>query len=175
MTVTDLSPVAQSCWCFALINSCQPHIRLQQDENQADFGPWNKVLSKLNAFLSGELKSESNLQRFYDAFCDWRDQQKSEDSFNQMITDVCMATTDAAITLLFDGECDDVRLLPGSMTELYEQLEALGGPAVELEAYWNELNTEWVSLLQGVKQRPVSRDILRQLCDVSVSPFGLED
>ena len=175
MTLNELSPVAQSCWCYALVNSCLPHIRLQSEESGDDFAHWYKLLSKLNAFLTGELQSESNLQRFYEAFAQWRETLESDDSLNQQITELCLAATDTAVTLFIDSECDEAHLLPASMKELYEELDALGGPAVELESYWNELMNEWLDFLTDVKQRPVSRSLMKNLCDVGVSPFGLED
>lgn len=175
MNLNELSPVAQSCWCYALVNSCLPHIRLQSEESGDNYAHWYKLLNKLNAFLTGELKSESNLQRFYEAFAEWRDSFASEDSLNQQITELCLAATDTAVTLLIDAECDEAHLIPSSMTELYEEIEALGGPANELQSYWNELMGEWLECLTTVKQRPVSRSVMKNLCDVSVSPFGLED
>lgn len=175
MTPDQLSPVARSCWCYALVNSCLPHIRLQSEESGDDLAHWYKLLSKLQAFLTGELQSESNLQRFYEAFCDWRDTQTAGDSLNQRITALCLAATDAAVVLLSDNDCDDARLLPESMRDLYAELADLGGPAAELESYWNELSEEWTEALSAVRQRPVSKSAMRQICDVGVSPFGLED
>lgn len=168
-----VSPAARSLWCYAFISSCQPHLDLQQIEMEQDFSAWNKLLSKLKAFLTGELKSESNLLRFYEAFCQWHEQSTAGDNINSEITELCAAATRSAVDALFDPECDDHLLIDQSVTDIHQQIKEMGGAGDELNQYWSELKSEWWELLQAVKQRPVSPSLLKTL-SAEVSPFGLE-
>ena len=170
----SLSPVARSAWCLALINSCTPHIELQASEEQSDFQPWTKLRSKLSTFLSGELKSAANLERFFQEFLQWRENYEPADSLNGRITDLCLAATTAALDMLNDEECDDTGLIRQTMNDIYTELDELGGDAEGLQAYWQELDSEWCSALAGVKQRPLSRTVMQTIQATEVSPFGLE-
>jgi|TARA_B100000676_G_scaffold305703_1_gene360440 hypothetical protein len=170
---THLSPIARSAWCLALIDSCIPHLTLEESETASNFDHWKKAISKLRAFISGELKSESNLERFYNAFSDWEATFENTDSLNGRISALVFSATHTAFAALFDEDSDDTSLIRGNINDLHQELEALGGDGEGLADYWKELDSEWTSALSNVKQRPISGAILRSLADVDTSPFGL--
>lgn len=169
-----LSPVARTAWCLALINSCAAHIDLQASEDELDFQPWAKLRSKLTAYLSGELKSAANLERFFQEFLLWRENYEPADSLNGRITALCLAATVAALDMLNDEECDDTDLIRQNMSDLYSELDELGGDASGLSAYWQELDNEWCNALAATKQRPLARSVMTAINTTDVSPFGLE-
>jgi hypothetical protein len=170
---SDLSHIARSCWCLALIQCCKPHIELQKAEDNHDFTPWDKLLTKLNSWVSGELKSAQNLERFYQEFLTWQENYEAADSLNGRITDLCIAATSAAMDMLNDPDCDDLPLIRDTIGDLYSELDQLGGDAEGLSSYAADVFSEWESTLREVSQRPVSRTTLRQISETEVSLFGL--
>ena len=168
-----LSPIARSTWCLALADSCAPHLALEESETGASFEHWKKATSKLRAFICGDLKSESNLERFYNAFSDWEATFENTDSLNGRIAALVFSATHTAFAALFDEDSDDTALIRGNINELHQELDALGGDGEGLASYWRDLDNEWTATLANVKQRPVSATVLRTLADTEISPFGL--
>lgn len=170
---SDLSPIARSTWCLAVVDACLPHLDLEETESGGDFKHWRKALSKLHAFLIGDLKSESNLERFYNAFSDWEANYETSDSLNGRITALVFSSTHTAFAALFDEDSDDSALIRGNINDLYAELDTLGGDAEGLQAYWQALDTEWCEALKTVRQRPISSATMKLLQDTDISPFGL--
>ncbi|MDF1764462.1 MAG: hypothetical protein P1U57_13715 [Oleibacter sp.] len=168
-----LSPIARASWCFAVARSCMPHVHLQAAQQQWDLTALLKCLSKLEAFLSGELQSQDNLMRFYGDFVQWRDSLTAEDQFNARVCELSFSALCASLDTLSDDECDDIDMIKAVVNQLYEELTEIGGPTPELRSYWEELNEEWLESLEDVSQRPLPKASLRVLTNVDVSPFGL--
>ena len=148
-----LSPIARSTWCLALADSCTPHLALEESETGASFEHWKKATSKLRAFICGDLKSESNLERFYNAFSDWEATFENTDSLNGRIAALVFSATHTAFAALFDEDSDDTALIRGNINELHQELDALGGDGAGLASYWRDLDNEWTATLANVKQR----------------------
>lgn len=169
-----LSPIGRSAWCYAVSLCCRPHLDLQADEDQFDLATWNKLMSKLGNFLNGELKSQSNLERFFNEFTDWREGYESSDSLNGRITEFAFSAVIGAFDALNDDECDDSDLLRSTLNDLYDELDELGGESESLRQYWAELDQEWSDALSSIKQRPIARGTMKSITDTEVSMFGLE-
>jgi len=167
------TPVARSAWCFAVSINCQPHVALQSEELGFDLAPLDKLNRKLAAFLSGELKSQSNLERFFAEFIDWQGKIPEADTLNGRITDLALAAMTAACDSLLDPECNDCELIQHTLSDLHSELDEVGGDASALRLYWQELSQEWQAALASVSQRPIARDIMKVLQDSDVSVFGL--
>ena len=165
--------ISRSLWCYLLVESCMPHLQLQSEEIQTDFSPWYKLLTKLRAYLTGELKSDANLMRFHEDFYQWHETLAMGDSLNSDIIQICASATNSAIDSLFDPECNDIELITKAVESIYEEIDAMGGSAKELKAYWQELNSEFWQEVRNIKQRPISTELLTNL-KAEVSPFGLE-
>jgi len=169
----NLSSVARSTWCLALIDCCSPHVLLESDERKQEFGHWQKAVSKLRAFLAGELKSDANLERFYQAFSDWEATYETSDSLNGRITALVFSATHTAVAALFDEDSDDTQLIRGNIDELHQELGELGGDMQGLSQYWQELDAEWSQKLRDIQQRPVAAATLKEVLSTDVSIFGL--
>jgi hypothetical protein len=169
-----LSPIGRSAWCYAVSVCCRPHLELQADEDGFDLAPLNKLVSKLGNYLNGELKSHSNLERFFNEFIESRDQYELSDSLNGRISELAFSAITGAFDALNDDECDDTDLISASLNDLFDELDELGGESAPLRAYWQELDQEWKAALASTKQRPIARDIMKSITETDVSMFGLE-
>ncbi len=169
------TPARRSAFSLMIATLNTPHILLWCDGQQLNSTPFLKLRQKLQAYLRGELKSESNLLRFFDAFCEWKDSQPEEDSLNYRIAQLTMAALYSATETLFDPECDDMELLTGSVAELYDEMDALGGETTALRDYWQSLSSELDSLLSDNASRPLPAAYFRWLSEADVSLFGLAE
>ena len=174
-TEKQLSPAARSLWSFALVENCRAHAELEEDQQNQEFTEWKKLLNKLRAYIGGELKSSSNLERFYMEFCEWEESFTPSDSLNGRITDLVFSATHAASNALFDDECDDSELIRKTVGELHEELTELGGDGTGLAEYFHNLDIEWTNLLRDIQQRPVAQSVIKEVCSTDVSVFGLSE
>ena len=169
------TPARRSAFSLMIATLNTPHILLWCDGQQLDSTPFLKLRQKLQAYLRGELKSESNLLRFFDAFCDWKDDQPEEDSLNYRIVQLTQSALYSATEALFDPECDDAELLTGAVAELYDEMDALGGETSDLRHYWQSLSSELDSLLSDTASRPLPAAYFRWLSEADASLFGLAE
>src|SRR5690606_3240140 len=98
-TVTQFQRIA-FCTSLAVINA--PHVSFWCETQHNSAEPYQKLQTKLLAWLRGELKSEANLLRFHEAFCDWRDAQPEDDSLAWRLLQFCCAALHSACETLFD-------------------------------------------------------------------------
>src|SRR5690606_5403143 len=79
-----------------------PHVSFWAETQHSSAEPYQKLQTKLLAWLRGELKSEANLLRFHEAFCEWRDAQPEDDSLAWRLLQFCCAALHSACETLFD-------------------------------------------------------------------------
>ena len=168
------SAVARSAICTAIASINEVHVIFWGEHNNIDITPFQKLVRKTLSFLSGELKSESNLQRFYVEFQDWRETLEEDDSLAWRITELCFASLSSAVDCLFDPECDDLSLIENTLFGLYEEMDELGADSEPLKEYWSALKNEWQEQLNGKTQRPLPQLFFRTLNESDASLFGLE-
>jgi len=168
-----LTSTARSLWSYALIDNCRAHAELEELQQNQEFAEWKKLVNKLRAYLSGELKSSSNLERFYMEFCEWEETFTPSDTLNGRITDLVFSATHAAANALFDDECDDSDLIRKTINELHNELTDVGGDGEGLSEYFQNLDIEWTNLLRDLRQRPVAQPLIKEVCSTDVSVFGL--
>lgn len=169
------SPVSRSAFSTLIAVLNIPHIRLLCEHAGTDPEPYLKLCSKVLSFLRGELRSEANLLRFHDAFCDWRQQLAEDDSLNGRIADLSCSALYSAVESLFDPECDDTGLLLGGINELYDELADLGGDADGLRRYWQSLQQEFHEQIADNARRPLPQAFFRWLAETDTSLFGLAE
>ncbi|MEN9464683.1 MAG: hypothetical protein RL217_864 [Pseudomonadota bacterium] len=170
MTLTHLQ---RSALCAALAQINSPHVQFWQEHQNIDCAPYFKFLSKHLSFLRGELKSEANLLRFHEDFMNWRENLAEADNLAFRILELCNACLHSALESLFDPDCDDMALILGSLTALWDEMDELGHNSQELRLYWQELEAEILAQVGQKAQRPLAKDYFLLLKDADVSLFGL--
>lgn len=167
-----MTPIQRSLTAFALASINQPHM-VMLGEQGVDISPYQKLLQKQKSFLSGELKSEANLLRFFEQFSEWRQQQQLDSNLNERIADLCCAALYSSIEMLHDSECDDIALLNGFVAQLYDEMDELGGDSQPLRQYFADLQEELSNHIKLVTQRPVKKELFIWLSEQDTSLFGL--
>lgn len=168
-----LSSLQRSALCAALAQINAPHVQFWQEHQNIDCAPYVKFLSKHLSFLRGELKSEANLLRFHDEFMTWRETLTEADNLAFRILELCNACLHSALESLFDPDCDDMALILGSLTALWDEMDALGHDTQDLRHYWQELQAEILEQVSAKAQRPLAKDYFLLLKNADVSLFGL--
>lgn len=153
-----------------------PHIRLMAEQYSIDVVPHEQLRSKVVSWLRGELKSEANLRRFFDDFAEWREQLIDDGS----LAYACFELTNAALysaaeSLLDQHEGDDETLLIGTIADLHQQIDELGGDGDGLRQYWRAIQSEEQTQRAHIKQRPLPRAYFQWLAEHDVSLFGVTE
>lgn len=161
------------CTSLAVINA--PHVSFWCETQHNSAEPYQKLQTKLLAWLRGELKSEANLLRFHDAFCEWRDAQPEDDSLAWRLLQFCCAALHSACETLFDPECDDTELLLGSLEALWAEMDELGAETSDLRQYWHSLQQELPDLIKDNTRLPFPKAWFVWLQEADVSLFGLSN
>ena len=161
------------CASLAVINA--PHVSFWSETQHNSAEPYQKLQTKLLAWLRGELKSEANLLRFHEAFCDWRDAQPEDDSLAWRLLQFCCAALHSACETLFDPECDDTELLLGSLEALWAEMNELGAETGDLRQYWHSLQQELPDLIKDNTRLPFPKAWFAWLQEADVSLFGLSN
>lgn len=171
--LNDLSPIARSTFCLNFIKINQPHIIFWAEEFNIETHPFIKLSAKLQAYLIGDLQSVSNLHRFYEEFCLWREALQDHDCLAYRIVNLCFSTVCAAIDSMEDPDNDDVTLVISGAEQIIEEMADLG---CDINEYRNQL-IEFLdfnlTLLKDLKQRPVARNHIIELAADSSTLFGL--
>ena len=169
----NLSPTARSVFCLNFITINHPHIVFWAEEFSVDTQPYIKLSAKLQSYLIGELKSVSNLHRYYEDFFNWKESLTDHDCLAQRIVNLCFSTICAAVDTLADPECDDVNLVISESQQIIEEMAELGCNTDDIQQQVIEFINFNKQLLDNIKQKPVARDCLIQLSEDSSTLFGL--
>lgn len=168
------TPVARSAFCLAIARVNLPHILMDKADGQ-DTEAFEKLLTKQTAFLRGELKSRDNLARFYEAFEAWRDARPEDDSLAWRISELSCAALYSSIESLFDEECDDIALISNTISDLYDEMDALGADTEGLRAYWADICAEFAAEFGEARQLPLAKRYFQWLTEMDVSIFGVSN
>ncbi|MAD46754.1 MAG: hypothetical protein CMI02_03705 [Oceanospirillaceae bacterium] len=167
------SPARRAAYSFLIARVNAPHIQLAEASGRDDMSALTKLMQKADAYLKGELKSEANLQRFHEAFCQWREQQPAATNLNDSIIELINSALYATVEMLFDGECDDTPLLTGAVNELYADMEAAGTDTQEMIRYFNSLSEACDTVVSDNASRPLPAAYFDLLQEADASLFGL--
>lgn len=169
-----MNPVQCSLIGLAIASINHPHMELLAQQG-LDIEDYQKLLQKQRSYLSGELKSEANLLRFFAAFSDWRQQQDFNDTLNDQIADLCCAALYSSIEMLHDPECDDTELLFGYLSQIHDVMSEMGAETDSLRTYTQEFRTELHAQIDNLSQRPVNKAFFSWLRSFDASLFGLSN
>ncbi len=169
-----MNPVQRSLTSLSIAAINLPHIAMWAEQGQ-DVSPFLKLLQKQKAFLTGELKSEANLLRFFEDFSTWRQNIDYDDSLSRQICELSCAALYSSVESLQDPECDDTLLLTGFIDQIYNDMDDMGAETGDLKGYWIDIQSELKTNLKPIKQRPVNRDFFKWLTSHDVSLFGLSE
>ncbi|GGY41049.1 hypothetical protein GCM10011297_12580 [Bacterioplanes sanyensis] len=165
-----MQPYAIAARAFTLTQLCWPHLLMLAEHRELDIHPATKLLNKTNSWLRGELKSEANLQRFFDDFADWREQLEQHDSLADDIADLTLSSLFCAAEACLGGASEeDWQLLQQWLQQLQQTSPLEGEP---LHAYWNELMSEQDELLGEEPQKPLAKAYFHWLAQQPATPFG---
>ncbi|ASP39748.1 hypothetical protein CHH28_14175 [Bacterioplanes sanyensis] len=168
--MTDRYTIAAQAFSIAWL--CQPHLHMLAEHRQLDIQPYTKLLNKTQSWLQGELKSGTNLQRFFEAFADWREQLTFEDTLADSIADLSNAALFCATeACLAEANEEEWQLLCQFLQQL-QHTEGLDGSG--LEQYWQELTQELLATLPEQVQRPLPKDFFLTLRQQPITPFGVD-
>ena len=167
-----MNAIQCSLTALSLATINQPHIALLKEQG-VDVAPYQKLLQKQRSYLSGELKSEANLLRFFEQFSEWRQAQPLDANLNDRIADLCCASLYGSVEMMHDSECDDIELLYGYVDQLFAEIDELGGESETLAQYFEDIKSELSEHLNNVSQRPVKKEFFKWLDEQDISLFGL--
>ena len=165
--------IQRAAYCAALTTINQPHIVFWCQHQHLDHEPFSKLLSKVQSYLRGELKSLSNLERFHEVFAEWRETLPADDSLGYEIAELCCASLYSAAETLLDDECDDIELIDGNIAAIYASMEGLTTDVDELQRYGRDIQQGLRDVLHDVSQRPVAKDYFLFVKECDISLFGL--
>jgi hypothetical protein len=172
MTLT--TPAARSAFCLMVAAINLPHILMDKD-NGIETEPFEKLLTKQSAWLRGELKSQANLERFYEAFEEWRQARSEEDTLAWRISGLCCAALYSSIESLLDPECDDIKLICNYVDDLYDEMASLGADVDDLRQYWQEIQSEFNTEFSRTQHLPLSKRYFQWLGEMDTSLFGVSN
>ena len=167
------TPARRSATAFLIARVNQPHIDLAADSGYSDMSHLNKLLQKTSAYLRGELKSEANLLRFHEAFCEWREQLPDADNLNEAIIQLISSAAYSAVESLFDPECDDTDLLINAVNEIYADMKDAGSDTADFEEYFTSLLDACAEVVNENAARPLPAAYFDLLKQADASLFGL--
>lgn len=166
----------QAAFAAAICVINAPHLHLVGEQQSIDPQPHEQLRHKMLAWLRGELKSEANFRRFFDAFADWREQLQSDHSLAYDCLELTNAALYSACEILLDQhDGDDQALLLGAIANIHQDIDDLGGDAEGLREYWNAIQQEWLALCLQIKQRPLPKAYFQWLAEHDVSLFGVAE
>lgn len=169
-----MKPVQCSLIGLAIATINAPHMALLEQQGQ-DITNYRRLMRKQRSFLTGELKSEANLIRFFVAFSEWQQQQVFEDTLNDQIADLCCSALYASVEMLQDPECDDTELLFNYIRQIHDTMDDMGSDTGPLREYTSAFQTELLSQLESISQRPVGLAVFKWLDTLDTSLFGLAE
>lgn len=172
--MTLSTPIARSAFCTMIAHINAPHLTLAQSEGM-NAAPYFKLLQKQTAWLKGELKSQSNLERFYAEFAEWRQSEVLSDDAGDLgdqVVDLACHSLYLALEQLLDTECDDTDILLHYVESLYDQLDEAGQDTRPMRAYWSDIQAEFAPY-QNLTSRPVPKQFFNWLSELNASLFGL--
>jgi len=166
-------PFQRAAWSAAVAHINQSHLEFWCEHTSTDSAPFRKLSNKVQSWLRGELKSLANLERFQQAFAEWRQAVPEEDNLGYRISELCCAALYSAAEAILDPDCDDLPLITGNIDDLYREMSELSDQTQELQSYWQEVNEALLQILEGAEQPPLSRDFFELLKELDTSLFGL--
>jgi len=169
-----MKPVQCSLIGLAIATINSPHMALLEQQGH-DISDYQKLMRKQRSFLTGELKSEANLMRFFVAFSEWQQQQAFEDTLNDQIAELCCSALYASVEMLQDPECDDTELLFSYIGQIHDTMDEMGSDTQPLREYTKALRAELMTQLESVSQRPAGHAIFKWLDTLDTSLFGLAE
>lgn len=168
------NPLQHAAFAATICVINAPHLDLVSEQHSIDVQPHEQLRNKMLAWLRGELKSEANFRRFFDAFAEWREQLDEQDSLAFQCFELANLALYSACEILLDQhDGDDQTLLMGAIDDIHQQIELLGGDGAGLRQYWQAIQSEWQSLSEQIKQRPLPKSFFQWLNEHDVSLFGL--
>ena len=173
MTPSFEYPIQRAAICAAFAHINQGHIQLWCEHNEQDFSPFTKLNNKVLSYLRGELKSLPNLERFHEAFAQWREELAKDDALAYQIAELTCSCLYSAAESILDPECDDVELILQDVDAIYHSMESLTDSVPDLQAYKADILQGLTDILSEAKQAPLSKDYFGFLKECDTSLFGL--
>lgn len=176
----------KSAFCLAIAERNAVHVVMLCEMSELDPQPFTKLMNKSWAYLSGELKSEKNLQRFMEEFQVWQERFFTQiESFGEQAASLTRLALTSAGDSLFDESLDECQLVSQSVFELLEdflqlQLDHQGPQAeedtVQLKHLEQGFQQQCLTLINNMKQRGDKKIIeLRKLAgQEKMSSIGIE-
>ena len=151
MDFSALSPWRRSTFCCAMAQRNINHILLFCEIQEQDSSPCTKLFSKTWAFLSGDLQSINNLERFFNDFDDWQTLLlKDQDSFGAEVAQQACQSLYAASYALLDDSANDCELVQLSQQQLINNMADMGNdPEGSLAGRQQTFEGELIELIQG--------------------------
>lgn len=164
MDFSALSQWRRAAYCTAMAQRNQNHILLFCEMTESDPKPFNKLLTKTWAFIEGELKSVSNLERFFAEFESWQEALlKDQDSFGaEAAQQACQSLASATYGML-DESADDCELVQLSMKQLFESMAETGADVDELIERQTAFEEQCFSMLSDNGSRKETVIAIRKL------------
>lgn len=168
--MTERYAIAAQAYALAWLNT--PHLNMLAEHRQLDTSPYAKLLRKTESWLAGELKSEANLQRFFEQFADWREQLELQDSLTDAIVDLCNAALFTATeACLAEANEEEWQLVTGYLQQL-QQTPGLDSEG--LQQYWQDVSHELLQTLGDKVQHPLPKAFFMCLRQQPVTTFGID-
>lgn len=175
MQFETLSQWRRSAFCAAMAERNRNHALLFSELLDQDAQAYTKLLNKTWAFLEGELKSLSNLERFFNEFDIWQTELLSQqESFGaEAAQQACQSLYSSAYALL-DESANDCQLVQLSQEQLFSAMEDMGQESEELkqrqQAFENDV---YQSLTSGKAKREVILDVKKLASSDQLSSLGI--
>lgn len=161
-TYSELAPWQRAAFCLSIAERNHIHVLMVCELNEPEAinsQPYSKLTNKMWTYLTGELKSEKNLQRFIEEFYTWQEQYFAQlDSFGEQAAAITRQALTSACDSLFDDSLDECELVSQSIYELLDDLLELQGAEAQedvdqLKQLEADFQQEIINRLQRINQR----------------------
>jgi len=159
---SQLSAWQRAAFCLSIAERNHVHVLMVCELNEPEAinsQPYTKLTNKMWAYLTGELKSEKNLQRFIEEFYQWQELNFAElESFGEQAAAITRQALTSACDSLFDDSLDECELVSQSIFELLDDLLELQGTGSQedinqLKQLETDFQQEVLNKLQTINQR----------------------
>lgn len=151
------------------------HILFIESQSHIGIQPYVELKQKADAFLSGELNSLENLERFQQQAFQWRNELEEQDMLAFRIFDFCFNALSHGVDCLLDTDINEFPLLFRQLDELNLEMQELRGNIDSLKSYQNELFKELDEILSKTINPPITSHYFSLIKQTDTSLFGMQN
>lgn len=151
------------------------HIHFIESQSNIEIQAYVELKQKTDAFLSGQLKSLENLERFQQQAFQWRNELEEQDMLAFRIFDFCFNALSHGVDCLLDTDINEFPLLFRQLDEINLEMQELGMDIDALKNYQSELFKELDEILLKTINPPITQHYFSLIQQTDTSLFGMQN